>query len=77
MKKIIALVLILCLALPLAAFAAEEKLPRMEFPAANYVGYSGYTFAMEMTVRSAGSLQSAKTLELRDETGRVWASRTF
>ena len=77
MKKIIALLLILCMALPLAAFAAEEKMPRMEFPAANYVGYSGYTFTMQMTVRNAGRLQSAKTLELRDETGRVWASRTF
>ena len=77
MKKIIALLLILCMALPLAAFAAEEKMPRMEFPAANYVGYSGYTFTMQMTVRNAGRLQSAKTLELRDETGRVWASRIF
>ena len=77
MKKIIALLLILCVVLPLTAFAAEEKLPRLEFPAANYVGYSGYTFTMQMTVRSAGRLQSAKTLELRDETGRVWASRTF
>ena len=77
MKKIIALLLILCVVLPLTAFAAEEKLPRMDFPAANYVGYSGYSFSVQMNVRNAGKLQSAKTLELRDETGRVWASRTF
>ena len=77
MKKLITLLLLLCMVLPMTAFAAEEKLPRLEFPAANYVGYSGYTFSMQMTVRNAGRLQSAKTLELRDETGRVWASRTF
>ncbi|MBR6667806.1 MAG: polysaccharide deacetylase family protein [Clostridia bacterium] len=77
MKKILALLLILCMALPLTVLAAEEKLPRLEFPAANYVGYSGYTFTMQMTVRNSGKLQSTKTLELRDETGRVWATRDF
>ena len=35
MKKLIALLLILCTVLPLTAFAAEEKLPRLDFPAAN------------------------------------------
>ena len=77
MKKLIALLLILCTVLPLTAFAAEEKLPRLDFPAANYVGYTGYDFSVQMTVRNSGRLQSTKTLELRDETGRVWATRDF
>ena len=76
MKKILALLLILCMALPMAALA-EEKLPRLEFPAANYVGYSGYDFTVQMTVRNSGKLTSAKTLELRDATGRVWATKEF
>ena len=77
MKKVLALLLLVCLLLPLAAAGAEEKLPRLEFPAANYVGYSGYDFTMQMTVRNSGKLQSAKTLELRDQTGRVWATKEF
>ncbi len=76
MKKLFALLLILCLALPLAA-QAEEKLPRVEFPAANYVGYMGYDFSMQMTVRSAGRLSGTKTVELRDHHGRVWAAKDF
>ena len=71
MKKLFSMLLILCLMLPLLASAAEETLPRLEFPAANYVGYSGYDFSIQMTVRSTGRLQSAKMMELRDETGRV------
>ncbi len=77
MKRLFSVLLILCLLMPLVASAAEEKLPRLEFPAANYVGYSGYDFAVQMTVRNAGRLQTAKTLELRDETGRVWAAKEF
>lgn len=76
MKKILALLLILCMVLPMGALA-EEKLPRLEFPAANYVGYSGYDFSMQMTVRNSGKLTSTKTLELRDQNGRVWATRDF
>ena len=77
MKKLFSMLLILCLMLPLLASAAEETLPRLEFPAANYVGYSGYDFSIQMTVRSTGRLQSSKMMELRDETGRVWATREF
>lgn len=76
MKRFLALLLIVCLMLPLSAMAAE-KMPRLEFPGANYVGYSGYDFTMQMTVRSAGKLESTKTLELRDQNGRVWASKDF
>lgn len=77
MKKLFAILLLLCMLLPLLAAAAEETLPRLEFPAANYVAYTGYDFAVQMTVRSTGRLSSAKTFELRDETGRVWATREF
>jgi len=76
MKRLLALLLIVCLMLPLSAMAAE-KMPRLEFPGANYVGYSGYDFTMQMTVRSAGKLESTKTLELRDQNGRVWATKDF
>lgn len=76
MKKILALLLIVCLLLPMAALA-EEKLPRLEFPAKNYVAYSGYEFSLRMDVKSKGSLKETKTLELRDETGLVWATKEF
>ena len=76
MKRLLALLLIVCLMLPLSAMAAE-KMPRLEFPGANYVGYTGYDFTMQMTVRSAGRLESTKTLELRDQNGRVWAEKAF
>lgn len=74
MKRWIALLLIVCLMMPLSILA-EEKLPRLDFPAANYVGYMGYDFILQIDVRSSGSLTSAKTLELRDQNGRVWATK--
>ncbi|MBE5786614.1 MAG: polysaccharide deacetylase family protein [Clostridiales bacterium] len=77
MKRILPLLLVVLLVLPMTALAAEEKLPRLDFPANNYVGYSGYDFYLQMDVRSAGNLKTAKSLELRDETGRVWAVKDF
>ena len=77
MKRFLSLLLIVCMMLPMAAMAAEEKLPRIEFPAANYVGYMNYDFALQMTVRNSGRLNSTKTLELRDQDGRVWAAKDF
>ena len=78
MKRIALLLLALCLVLPcMNAGAAEEKLPKMQFPAANYVAYINYDFSIQMDVRTSGSLQSAKTMELRDQNGRVWASKDF
>lgn len=76
MRKILSVLLLVCLLLPMTA-SAEEKLPRLEFPAANYVGYMGYDFFMQMQVRNAGRLSQAITLELRDQNGRVWASKSF
>lgn len=76
MKRILALLLILCMLLPMGAMAAE-RLPRLQFPAANYCAYLGYDFFLQMEVRSSGSLSAAKTLELRDQDGNVWASKNF
>lgn len=76
MKKLLSMLLLVCLLLPLCA-SAEETLPRLDFPGANYVGYMGYDFAMQMQVRSSGRLSESKTLELRDQHGRVWATKTF
>ncbi|MBE5782071.1 MAG: polysaccharide deacetylase family protein [Clostridiales bacterium] len=76
MKRWLILLLALCLALPAAA-GAEEKLPRLTFPAANYIGYSNYDFSIQMQVNSTGNITSAKTLELRDQDGRVWAIKEF
>jgi len=76
MKRIVALLLILCLLLPAAALA-EDRLPKMKFPAANYVGYLDTDFAVVMEVSNAGNFSGTKTLELRDQTGRVWASRDY
>lgn len=76
MKRWMLLLLVICLALPAAALG-EERMPRFQFPAANYVGYIGYDFAVQMDVRTSGSLNSARTMELRDQNGRVWATREF
>lgn len=76
MKKILAMLLVFCLALPLSAFA-EEKLPRLSFPAANYIGYTGYNLAIQMEVRSPGSYSGTKTLELRNQKGDVLATKDF
>ena len=75
MKRILALLLMLCL-LPLCASAAEEKLPKVEFPNKNYVGYMDYDFSIQMNVRSSKT-DSTKTLELRDDDGRVWMTKEF
>ena len=77
MKRWFSLLLILCLMLPFSAMAAEEKLPRLQFPANNYVGYMNYDFYLQIDVKSSGNISSAKTLELRDDDGRVWAAKDF
>lgn len=74
MKKLLAIVLLLCMLAPMAA-VAEEKLPHVQFPMENYVAYPDYEFYLQLDVKSSGSLKSPKTYELRDETGRVWASK--
>lgn len=76
MKRLLLLLLTLCLALPVGALA-EEKMPKLQFPAMNYIGYTNYDFAIQMEVKTSGSISSAKTLELRDQNGRVWATREF
>ena len=76
MKRILSVLLLICLLLPIGA-SAEEKLPRVSFPGANNVAYMDYDFSVKMQVRSARRLSQAVTLELRDQNGRVWASKEF
>ena len=76
MKRILSVLLLICLLLPIGA-SAEEKLPRVSFPGANNVAYMDYDFSVKMQVHSAGRLSQAVTLELRDQNGRVWASKVF
>lgn len=76
MKRCLILLLALCLALPAMA-GAEEKLPRLSFPADNYIGSINYDFSLKMDVKTTGNITSAKTLELRDQNGRVWASKDY
>lgn len=76
MKRILALLLVLCLALPLCA-SAEEKLPRLTFSAANYIGYTGYNLGIQMEVRSSGNFSGTKTLEVRNQHGDVLVTKEF
>ena len=76
MKRFVALLLLLCLLLPAAALG-EEKLPRLSFYEANIVGYTQDPLPIRLDIRSSGSLNSAKTLELRNQDGRVLATREF
>lgn len=76
MKRFLSVLLLICLLLPMGV-SAEEKLPRVSFPGANNVAYMDYDFSVKMQVRSAGRLSQAVTLELRDQNGRVWASKEF
>lgn len=74
MKRWIVLCLLLCLAVPLGAQAAE-KLPRVSFPEKNYLGYIGYDLWIKPEVKNGGSFTGTKVIQLRDETGRVWAEK--
>lgn len=76
MKKILAVLLLVCMLLPLGA-SAEEKLPRVQFPMNNYVASIGYEFYLQLEVKSGGNIKTTKTYELRDETGRVWGTKEF
>ncbi len=75
MKKLLALLLILCL-LPAAALG-EEKLPKVKFSAANYIGYLDSDCVIAMEIVSAGSFTGSKTLELRDRYDRLLGTRVY
>ena len=76
MKKIIALLLVLMLGLPTFALAAD-KLPRIQFVEDHHVGYINETNSFLVTVKNPSSFSSSYTLELRDETGRVWSTKNL
>lgn len=76
MKRLLALLLALCLMLPLCAQAAEKPC-RLKFYAANYLGYMGYKAYVQLDVYSNGTTTSADTLELRNQHGRVLATRAY
>lgn len=75
MKRFAALALICCFLCPLCAFA-QERAPEFTFQEKNYVGYLGKRLYIEVAVKYASYLEKPYPVELRDQTGRVWASRS-
>ena len=76
MKKLLSLLLILCLLLPAAALG-EEKLPRVKFPAANSLGYLDTDCVIALEIISEGSFTGSKILELRDRYNRLLGTREY
>lgn len=74
MKKIIALFLVVLLVLPVIALAADQ-LPRLKFVEDYHIGFINETNSFMLTVKNPNSFSSSYTLELRDETGRVWGTK--
>ncbi len=76
MKKLLSLLLILCLALPTAALG-EEKLPKVKFPAANILGYLDSECVISLEIVNPGSFTGSKMLELRDRYNRLIGTREY
>ena len=76
LKRALFLLLTLCLLLPCAALAAE-KLPTFQFANINDVAYLGANWGLTVAVKRAGGASSGYDVELRDDTGRVWATKTY
>ena len=76
MKKLLSLLLILCLLLPAAALG-EEKLPKVKFSAANYLGYLDTECYIALEIVNAGSFTGSKTLELHDRYDRLLGIREY
>lgn len=76
LKKALSLLLTLCLLLPCAALATE-KLPTFQFANINDVAYLGANWGLTVAVKRAGGASSVYDVELRDDTGRVWATKTY
>ena len=76
MKKILPLLLILCLLLPSAALG-EEKLPKVKFPAANYVGYLDSECVISLELVNTASFTGSISLELRDRYNRVLGTQEY
>ncbi len=76
MKRMLSLLLILCLLLPAAALG-EETLPKVKFPAANYVGYLDSECVISMEFVKTGSFTDSIDLELRSQDGRVMSTQKY
>ena len=76
MKKLLSLLLILCLLLPAAALG-EETLPKVKFPAANSLGYLDTECVLSLEIVHPGSFTGSKTLELRDRYNRLIGTREY
>ena len=76
MKKLLSLLLILCLALP-AAELGEETLPKVKFPAANSLGYLDSECVIALEIVNPGSFTGSKMLELRDRYDRLIGTKEY
>lgn len=76
MKRLVSLLLILCLILPAAAWA-EGQLPAVKFYQKNYIASTDDTARIKVTVSKAGTQKTALTLELRNQRGEVLATRDY
>ena len=76
MKRMLPLLLILCLLLP-SALGEETALPKVKFPAANYVGYLDSECVISMEIIKTGSFTGSIDLELRDQDGRVLGTQKY
>ena len=77
MKRMLPLLLILCLLLPAAAMGEETQLPKVKFPAANYVGYLDSECVISMEIIKPGSFTGSLELELRSQDGRVLGTQNY
>lgn len=80
MKKLISLLLVavlLTLALPVCALADNVKLPKVSFESDYYAAVVGKELWVHAKHVSGGSLPAGAELELRDQYGRVWATKVY
>ncbi len=75
MKKLLSLLLIVCLALPTIGLA--EDYPKIKFHQKNYIASTDDTARVKVTVSKAGSMKTPITLELRNAQGEVLATKDY
>lgn len=74
MKRLILLLLVLCLVLPTVALAASEY-PGVKFYAKNYVASTGNETRVKVLISRSGA--TAQVIELRNDKGEVLATRNY
>lgn len=75
MKKLLFLLLVVCLALP--ALGLAEDYPKIKFYQKNYIASTDDTARVKVTVSKAGSMKAPITLELRNARGDVLATKDY